>query len=158
VLGECPHLQQLLRDERQRIPDFIEETLRLESPAKVVNRLTRSSTSIGGVPVRAGTVVTLGLGAANRDPRHFEAPNDFKLGRSNVRDHLAFSRGIHACPGAPLARSETRITLERFLDRMLDIRICDKEHGPSGARHYEYEPTYLLRGLSALHIEFTRAR
>jgi cytochrome P450 len=157
VLGECPHLQQLLRAERHRIPDFVEETLRMESPAKVVNRLARSTTSIGGVPVPAGTVVTLGLGAANRDPRHFEAPNDFKLGRSNVRDHLAFSRGIHACPGAPLARSETCITLERFLDRMADIRISDAEHGPANARRYEYEPTYLLRGLSALHIEFTRA-
>jgi len=157
VLAECPDLQQLLRAERDRIPDFIEETLRMESPAKAIHRLTLSTTSIGGVRVPAGTIVTLGLGAANRDPRHFEAPNDFKLGRSNVRDHIAFSRGVHACPGAPLARSETRITLERFLDRMADIRICEAEHGPPNARRYEYEPTYLLRGLSALHLEFTRA-
>jgi cytochrome P450 len=157
VLGECSHLQQLLRAERQRIPDFIEETLRMESPAKALHRLARSTTSIGGVPIPAGTIVTLGLGAANRDPRHFEAPNDFKLDRANVRDHIAFSRGIHACPGAPLARSETRITLERFLDRMADIRISEAEHGPPNARHYDYEPTYLLRGLSALHIEFNRA-
>jgi cytochrome P450 len=157
VLGECSDLQQLLRTERHRVPDFIEETLRMESPAKVINRLVRSTTSIGGVPVPAGTIVTLGLGAANRDPRHFEAPNDFKLDRSNVRDHIAFSRGIHACPGAPLARSETRITLERFLDRTAYIRISEAEHGPPNTRRYEYEPTYLLRGLAALHIEFTRA-
>jgi cytochrome P450 len=157
VLGECSHLQQLLRAERHRIPDFIEEALRMESPVKAIHRLPRSTTSIGGVPVPAGTIVTLGLGAANRDPRHFEAPNDFKLDRSNVRDHIAFSRGAHACPGAPLARSETRITLERFLDRMVDIRISEAEHGPPNARRYEYDPTYLLRGLSALHIEFTRA-
>jgi NAD(P)-dependent dehydrogenase (short-subunit alcohol dehydrogenase family) len=121
-----------------------------------LHRLARSTTSIGGVPIPAGTIVTLGLGTANRDPRHFEAPNDFKH-RANVRDHIAFSRGIHACPGAPLARSETRITLERFLDRMADIRISEAEHGPPNARHYDYEPTYLLRGLSALHIEFNRA-
>jgi cytochrome P450 len=158
VLGECPHLQQLLRAEPRRIPDFIEETLRTESPAKAIHRLARSTTSIGGVLIPAGTIVTLALGAANRDPRHFEAPNDIKLGRSNVRDHIAFSRGNHACPGAPLARSETRITLERFLDRMADIRISETEHGPPNARRYEYEPTYLLRGLSALHIEFTRAQ
>ena len=157
VLGECSDLQQLLRAERHRIPDFIEETLRMESPAKVINRLARSTTSIGGVSVPAGTIVTLGLGAANRDPRHFEAPNEFKLDRPNVRDHIAFSRGSHACPGAPLARSETRITLERFLDRMADIRISEAQHGPPNARRYDYEPTYLLRGLSALHIEFTRA-
>jgi cytochrome P450 len=157
VLGECSDLQRLLRAERHRIPDFIEETLRMESPAKAIHRLARSTTSIAGVPVPAGTVVTLGLGAANRDPRHFEAPNDFKLGRPNVRDHIAFSRGLHACPGAPLARSETRITLERFFDRTADIRISEAEHGPPGARRFDYEPTYLLRGLSALHIEFARA-
>jgi cytochrome P450 len=157
VLGESPDLQRLLRAEPQRISDFIEETLRMESPAKALSRLARSATSIGGVPIPAGTVVTLGLGAANRDPRHFDAPNDFKLDRPNVRDHIAFSRGTHACPGAPLARSETRITLERFLARMADIRISAAEHGPPTARRYHYEPTYLLRGLSALHIEFTRA-
>jgi cytochrome P450 len=157
ILGESSHLQQLLRAERHRIPDFIEETLRAESPVKVVNRLARSTTVIAGVPVSAGTVITVGLGAVNRDPRHFEEPNEFKLDRSNVRDHIAFSRGTHACPGAPLARSETRITLERFLDRTADIRISEAEHGPAHARHYDYEPTYLLRGLSALHIEFTRA-
>jgi cytochrome P450 len=123
----------------------------------VANRLARSTSTIGGISVPAGTVITVGLGAANRDPRHFEEPNEFKLDRSNVRDHIAFSRGIHACPGAPLARSETRITLERFLDRTADIRISEVEHGPTHARHYDYEPTYLLRGLSALHIEFTRA-
>ena len=156
VLGECPHLQQRLRAERHRIADFIEETLRLESPAKAISRLTRTTTTLGSVPVPAGTIVTMGLGAANRDPRHFQAPDEFDLDRSNVRDHLAFSRGVHACPGAPLARAETRITLERFLDRMADIRISEGAHGPPHARRYEYEPTYLLRGLKALHIEFDR--
>jgi cytochrome P450 len=157
VLCECPALQQILRAERHRIPDFIEETLRMESPAKAIHRLARSTTAIGGVPVPAGSIVTLGLGAANRDPRHFESPDDFKLDRTNVRDHIAFSRGAHACPGAPLARAETRITLERFLARTADIRISDANHGPRESRRYDYEPTYLLRGLSALHIEFTRA-
>ena len=158
TLGESPELQQRLRNERQRIPDFIEETLRLESPAKALSRLARSATSIGGVPVPAGTIVTMGLGAANRDPRRFEAPDELNLDRSNLRDHIAFSRGTHACPGAPLARAETRITLEKFLDRMSDIRICEERHGPLHARRYIYEPTYLLRGLTALHIEFDAVR
>jgi cytochrome P450 len=154
TLGESPDLQRQLRRERRRIPDFIEETLRMESPAKVLSRLARATTSIGGVPVPAGTIVTLGLGAANRDPRRFEAPERLNLDRPNVRDHIAFSRGTHACPGAPLARAETRITLEKFLDRMSDIRISEAQHGPAAARRYRYEPTYLLRGLTALHIEF----
>jgi cytochrome P450 len=154
LLAEHPGVQRQLRSERHLIPDFIEETLRLESPVNLVSRLTRLSTTLGGIPVPAGTVVAVGLGAANRDPRHFASPGELKLQRPNVRDHVAFSRGAHACPGAPLARAETRITLERFLDRMSNIRISSSHHGPAGARCYEYEPTYLLRGLSALHIEF----
>jgi cytochrome P450 len=157
LLGEHPDVQRQLRSERHLIADFIEETLRLESPAKLISRLTRSTTTIGGVPVPAGTVVAVGLGAANRDPRHFASPGELKLQRPNVRDHVAFSRGAHACPGAPLARAETRITLERFLDRMSNIRISESHHGRSDARRYQYEPTYLLRGLSALHIEFDAA-
>jgi cytochrome P450 len=157
LLAERPDLQQSLRADRQRIPDFIEETLRLESPAKVVSRLARTTTSIGGVSCPAGTIVTMGLGAANRDPRHFEQPDEFKFDRSNVRDHLAFSRGLHACPGAPLARAETRLTISRFLDRMTDIRINETQHGPPHARSFNYEPTYLLRGLSALHLQFDRS-
>jgi cytochrome P450 len=154
LLAERPDLQQALRADQQRIPDFIEETLRMESPAKVVSRLARSATTIGGVSCPAGTIVTMGLGAANRDPRHFEQPDEFKFDRTNVRDHLAFSRGLHACPGAPLARAETRLTIGRFLDRMTDIRLNETEHGPPQARRFSYEPTYLLRGLSALHLEF----
>ena len=157
LLGECPHVQQRLRAERNRIPDFIEETLRLESPVKTLSRLARTTTCIGGVPIAAGTIVTLALGAADRDPRQFAAPDELDIDRSNVRDHLAFSRGQHACPGAPLARAETRITLERFLDRTRDIRICEAEHGPATARRYQYVPTYLLRGLAVLHLEFGAA-
>jgi len=157
LLGERPHLQQRLRAERHRVPDFIEETLRLESPVKTLSRLARTATSIGGVAIAAGTVVTLALGAADRDPRHFESPDELDIDRANVRDHVAFSRGQHACPGAPLARAETRITVERFLDRMRNIRICEAQHGPPTARRYDYVPTYLLRGLSALHLEFDAA-
>jgi cytochrome P450 len=158
ILGDCPHIQQRLRADRQRIPDFIEETLRLESPAKVNFRLARTRTSIGGVDLPAGTLVMIGLSAANRDPRQFHEPDQFQLERPGVRNHVAFGRGFHACPGAPLARLEARVTLERFLDRTTDIRICEEHHGPANARRYDYVPTYILHGLSALHIQFTQAR
>jgi cytochrome P450 len=94
-------------------------------------------------------------GAANRDPRRFECPHEFQVDRENARQHIAFGHGIHTCPGAPLARAETRISLERIFDRMADIRVSEAEHGPASARHYDYEPTYILRGLSSLHLEFT---
>lgn len=82
------------------------------------------------------------------------SPIEFCARRENVREHIAFGRGIHSCPGAPLVRAESRISLERILDRMADIRISEAIHGPADARKYSYEPTWQLRGLSALHLEF----
>ena len=66
-------------------------------------------------------------------------------------------RGVHSCPGGPLARVEGRVSIERILDRMSEIRISEAKHGPAEERRYTYEPTYILRGLSELHITFTPA-
>jgi cytochrome P450 family 150 subfamily A5 len=96
-------------------------------------------------------------GAANRDPRRFENPDAFVADRANARQHLAFGHGIHTCPGAPLARAEARISIERLLDRLADITISESEHGSPGDRRYQYAPTYILRGLSRLHLEFRAA-
>ena len=97
-------------------------------------------------------------GAANRDPRHFEDPAEFRVDRGNAREHLAFGRGVHSCPGGPLARLETRVSIERLLDRTAEIGISEEHHGPPGARRYQYMPTYILRGLTRLHLEFTPAQ
>ncbi|MGV9675995.1 cytochrome P450 [Nocardia sp. NPDC003482] len=154
-LGDNPELQEQLRADRGKIPLFIEETLRLEAPVKSLFRLTKRDTSLGEVQVPVGKVVMLCPGAANRDPRRFDEPHEFRLDRPNAREHMAFGRGVHTCPGGPLARVEGRVSIERILDRMLDIRIDEDKHGPRDARRYEYEPTYILRGLRELHIEFT---
>jgi cytochrome P450 len=155
LLGEDPDLQQLVRAERGRIPNFVEEMLRLESPVKGDFRLARTATTVGGVDIPAGTTVMVVNGAANHDPRHFEHPREFQVDRANARQHLAFGFGIHACPGSPLARAEARVSLERLLDRFADIRIAEEHHGPADARRYTYDPTYILRGLQALHLELT---
>jgi cytochrome P450 len=68
---------------------------------------------------------------------------------------LAFGRGIHSCPGGPLARAEARVTVNRVLDRMRDIRLSEQHHGPPDARRFAFAPTYVLRGLEELHLEFT---
>jgi cytochrome P450 len=153
-IGDDQELQQVLREHREHIPNFVEECLRIESPIKGDFRLARVTTELGGVKIPAGTTLMVLNGAANRDPRRFEHPSDFQVERANARQHLAFGRGAHICPGAPLARAEGRITIERLLDRMDNIRISEKEHGPAGARHYDYVPTYILRGVSRLHLEF----
>ncbi|HEY7137808.1 MAG TPA: cytochrome P450 [Acidimicrobiia bacterium] len=153
-IAEDAELQALLRARRDLIPNFVEECLRFESPVKGDFRLTRVTTGVGGVAIPAGTTVMVVNGAANRDPRRFECPTEFRVERANARRHLAFGHGAHTCPGAPLARAEGRVTIERFLDRTHDIRIAASEHGPPGARRYDYVPTYILRGLTRLHLEF----
>jgi cytochrome P450 len=157
TLGDRPEYQDLLRENPSRIPTFIEESLRMHAPTKVDFRLVRRTTSLGDVHLPAGTIVMLCLGAANRDPRKFDDPHEFRPDRKNVREHLAFGRGIHTCAGAPLARVEGSVTVRRLLDRLRDIRIDESVHGPAGHRDYSYEPTFLLRGLTSLHIEFTPA-
>jgi len=156
-LAEHPDLQAQLRRERHRIPNFIEEMLRFEGPVKGDFRLARRSTVVGGVEIPAGTTVMVLNAAANRDPRKFERPDVFDPDRENARQHVAFGHGVHVCPGAPLARTEGRVSLEKLLDRMADIRISEAHHGPAGGRRYSYVPTYILRGLTRLHIEFTPA-
>jgi cytochrome P450 len=158
LIGERPELQRLLRDERERLPNFIEECLRLETPLQSSFRLARVRARIGEVEIAPGTTVMLIPAAANRDPRKFEAPAEFRLDRPNWRQHVAFGSGVHACAGAPLARAEARVSAERLLDRMADIRISEKAHGPAGARRYEYPQTYMIRGLERLHLEFTPVR
>jgi cytochrome P450 len=155
VIGDRPDLQRSLRADPSRIPTFIEEALRMEAPVKSDFRLTRKSTTVGGVDLPAGTIVMVCPGAANRDPLRFDHPHAFDTDRRNVREHISFGRGVHSCPGAPLARVEGRVSLERILHRMLDIRIDPEQHGPPGERHYTYEPTFLMRGLTELHLRFT---
>src|SRR5262249_58222748 len=108
----------------------------------------------GGVDMRAGTTLMVRNGAGNRAPRRFENPEVFDTDRVNARQHISFGHGAHRCPGAPLARAEGRVSFERLLDRMGNIRISEAEHGPPGARRYEYVPTFILRGTRHLHLEF----
>jgi cytochrome P450 family 150 subfamily A5 len=157
IIGDRPGLQQFLREDRDRIPNFVEETLRYESPVKGDFRLSLVRTAVGGVEVPAGSQVMVLNGAANRDPRHFEHPSEFRVDRENAREHLAFGHGIHFCAGAHLARTEARITVERLLDRTTDISISEADHGPAGARRYDYAPTFILRGLTQLHLTFAPA-
>ena len=155
LIGERPELQQQLRDRRELIPRFIEECVRIESPLQGQFRMARVPATVGGVDVPAGGSVFVMPGAANRDPRQFPDPTEFKLDRANGRQHVGFGFGIHTCAGAPLARAEGDVSINRLLDRMPDIRVSEAEHGPPGERRYAYTPIYLMRGLEQLYLEFT---
>jgi cytochrome P450 len=155
LIAEYPDLQEMLRKDRDRIPNFIEETLRFESPLRAQFRMARRRTTVAGVDVPAGSTLLLLPGAANRDPRMFPNPDAFDVDRENAKLHVAFGHGAHHCAGAHLARAEGRVTINRLLDRTKDIRISDSHHGPADDRRYDYLPTYFLRGLTKLHVEFT---
>jgi cytochrome P450 len=157
LLGDRADLQQLLRDEPEQIPNFVEEMLRMESPIKGTFRLARVPMDVGDVEVPAGATVMLVNSGANRDPRQFESPNEFRMDRENARQNLTFGHGIHLCAGAALARAEARVAIERLLDRLDDITISESAHGPVGARRYEYTPSYQARALLNLDLGFTPA-
>jgi cytochrome P450 len=95
---------------------LVEEVLRFESSNQLGNRITTEETTLGGILMPKGTLVTIGIGAANRDPEAFPDPDRFDVARNPTR-HLAFGSGIHMCAGMSLARLEGRIAIERFLLR-----------------------------------------
>ena len=115
TLAQRPDLQQLLRAEPARIPAFVEESVRLESPFRGHYRVVRRPTALGGVPLAPGDRLFLLWASANRDAARFARPDEIDLARPHPRDHLGFGRGIHFCVGAPLARLEARVLVEELL-------------------------------------------
>jgi cytochrome P450 len=151
-----PGLQERLRADPSRIPALLEEVLRLDGPIKMGARLARRDTRIGDLAVPAGTRVMVAFPAANRDARRWSNPEVLILDRPKIKEHLAFSRGAHVCIGAPLARTEVRIILERFLEHTAHIDI-DRDRYPNGSQDLEYEPSFIIRGLAAMHLKLTPA-
>ena len=158
LIGERPELQELLRAEPDRIPNFIEETLRLESPIQGEFRLSRVATRIGTVDIPPGTNVMVHNGAANRDPRQFEDP---ATSSASTAPTAGCTSGSASASTRASARRSPRRGARRVScacsHRLTDIKISEREHGPAGARRYEYSPTYMLRGLERLHLEFAGA-
>ena len=111
-----------LRREPGLIRSAVEEFLRYESPVQLGNRLTTADFEFDGVAVPAGTILTLGIGAANRDPDVYPDPDRLDIGR-NPRDHLAFGAGIHTCAGLNVARLEARIAIPAVLQRFPRLRL-----------------------------------
>ena len=100
----------------------VEETLRYDPPVQRTARCALEDLDLDGHPVRRGQYVVTLIGAANRDPAAFPAPDTFDIHRAQTVDHLAFSSGIHYCVGQPLARLEAEIALRRLAERMPRLR------------------------------------
>lgn len=150
-----PGLQAELRRDPSRVAAMLEEVLRLEGSSKATTRLARRDTAIGDVKVPAGTKVMIALAAISRDPRRWDDPHNFVMDRPRIKEHLSFGRGAHTCAGAPLARVEVRVLMEKFLRYTSHIDFDEAKHGPRGDRRLTFEPSFIVRGLSDLHLKLT---
>jgi cytochrome P450 len=150
LLCQSPELQAQLLDDPHAVRTFCEEALRLESPVQGLPRLVTKDTELGGYPLKAGAMLMLRYGAANRDERHFECPAQVNLQRKNAGSQLAFGSGIHHCVGAPLARQELNLGVSSLLSRMKHFRLTPGHEEPKA------EPSVILRSLPALNVQFDR--
>ncbi|MEZ5743788.1 MAG: cytochrome P450 [Sphingomonadaceae bacterium] len=156
-LAEDQDLQQRLREDRSLIKPYLEENLRMEGSTKATFRIAKRPVTLAGVEIKPGERVVVALSAANRDPARWEDPNEFRIGRKKIMEHVAFGRGAHVCAGAPLARAEVAVLLDRLLEQTSAITLDEDKHGPPAARKIDYEPSFIIRGLAELHVKLTPA-
>jgi cytochrome P450 len=129
-LLERPDQLALVRREPTLLDVAIEESLRLEPAAAVIDRYATADISFGGAPISQGNLVRVSIAAANRDPAVFSDPDRFDLGRTNSRRHIAFAQGPHVCVGVHLARLEARTALQLLLTRLPDLQLDPARHSP----------------------------
>lgn len=122
ALSANPVQKKRLIEHPELIKTAVEEILRFESSNQLGNRMTTEQVELGGVTMAAGTLMTLCIGAANRDPAQFTDPDNLDIARTPNR-HLAFATGAHQCAGMALARLEGAIAISRFLARFPAYRL-----------------------------------
>jgi len=122
LLGDQAAWHEVMAD-RSMIGNAVEEALRLEPAAAVVDRYASADVILGGNQIRSGDLVRVSLSAANRDPAVFADPDRFDVHRGNARQHRAFAIGPHFCVGAELARTEAHAAVSALLDRLPGLRL-----------------------------------
>jgi cytochrome P450 len=143
ILVSHTDIQEQVRAHPELLGGFIEETLRYESPFRGHYRHVVRDTTLADVEVPADSRLLLMWGAANRDPRQFDTPNEFRLDRSGAKGHVTFGKGAHFCVGAALARLEAQIVLRMLLDQTEWIHA---------AHVGQWLPSILVRRLDRLQL------
>ncbi|PXY23434.1 linalool 8-monooxygenase [Prauserella coralliicola] len=146
VALQDPAVRDRIADDPTRtIMKVTEEALRRDAPHRGLFRITTREVELGGTVLPQGAVLLLLFGSANRDETVFPNPDAVDLDRPNTHDHVAFGKGLHTCPGAPLARAEIRVALQTLFDQLPGLRLAG-----------DYEPTYIasyfFRGLESLRV------
>ncbi|SOB85220.1 cytochrome P450 family protein [Streptomyces sp. 1331.2] len=151
MLQDRPELRAQLLREPGLTPAFLEEVLRYESSGNISSyRFTTAPVRIGGRTIEGGQILLVAVASANRDPRQFDRPHELDPHRADNR-HLAFGHGIHRCPGAALARVDTRIGLSALLNRFPDLSLAV----PAG--ELRWQPSLIARSLVSLPVRLGTA-
>lgn len=150
LLMQDPALESRLRADPRAVETFTEEVLRLESPAQGMFRRVTRDTVLGGVTLRAGDLLSLRFGAANRDEHQFDRAEAVDVDRRQSGRHLAFGMGRHHCIGAALARQEITSAFQGLVSRMAGFRHTPRTPAPLHA------PSFFGRNLLHLHVSFDR--
>jgi cytochrome P450 len=143
TLASRADVQQQVRENPELLSAFLEEVLRFEPPFRGHYRHVVNDTTLCGVDLPAGSRLVLLWGAANRDPSHFDDPQEFRLDRQGGKGHISFGKGIHFCVGAALARLEARIVIGELLERTTHIEAASTGR---------WLPSLLVRRLDRLQL------
>ncbi|MFK8016338.1 MAG: cytochrome P450 [Gammaproteobacteria bacterium] len=151
LLIQNPEQQETLRNRPDLIKNFVEESLRIESPVQGIFRKTTRDVTLGGTCIPKDAKVLLMYGAGNRDNTMFADAAKLDINRVNAKRHLAFGSGPHACIGSMLARKELQVSIRQILKRMKDIRFA------SADQKLSHKPNLILRALDGeLNLRFTK--
>ena len=126
-----PDERAAVESDRSLLPNAIEESLRLEPAAAVIDRYATRDAELGGAPIERGELVRLSIAGANRDPEVFPEPDRFDVRRENARLQIAFAHGPHVCLGMHLARLEAHAAVGRVLDRLPGLRLDPEQPPPA---------------------------
>lgn len=143
-LARHPEQRALLVEDPELIPGAVEELFRFDGTVQSTFRAVTKETEVEGVTLSPGTMVLVMVAAANRDPDHFQKPDEFDVTRPNAREHIGLGFGVHYCLGAALGRLETKVAMEALLEAAPDYRVVNDE--------LHYGPNFFLRGLEQLAI------
>jgi cytochrome P450 len=148
LIAETDGEWERLKADRDRIPNVVEESLRIASPNQGMSRIATCDTTLAGVEIPEGARLIVMFASANRDEALFGCPHELQPDRDHLHDHITFGHGTHFCIGANLARLEGNVALERLVARLESYRLHDDNT-------FEYLPSIVLRGLKRLHIDAT---
>jgi cytochrome P450 len=151
LLADRPDLWERMRGDRRLVAIAIEEMLRFDAPVQALQRRAIADVEMHGVTIPADSALAMVYGSANRDERVFEHPDTFSLDRDVTR-HMAFSAGIHYCPGAPVSRFEVTALVNEMLDRYATIdRAAPSERWPERSQNVQS-----MRGFRSVPIRLLR--